>query len=168
MSDWQHVDTHTAGTGKVTVTYDVRAWRVTFTASPGRPFDGPEELHVFLTNVAAVESAIESDGLTTDLLRVLPLADARKRIRALQPPEPFDIPAKVETDAEYARFAAAYVDAVRAGKRRPIERLQAATGVSRNTLSARVRRARERGFLTGQPGQPADQLTDKATRLLDQ
>lgn len=64
-------------------------------------------------------------------------------------------------------MAREYVRLVQQGYRSPVTRLATAWGLSRNTISGRVRRARAMGFLDGPPGRPANRLTEKARRYLE-
>ncbi|WP_456825327.1 hypothetical protein [Cellulomonas sp. P5_E12] len=93
-------------------------------------------------------------GITTETLRAIPMQEIRARMFRLVRgalrahgwiPE---IPERVDTPGDLARFCAVYVDLVREGHRSPLHRMSELTGVSRNTLSARIRRAREQGILT--------------------
>ncbi|MGK5684775.1 hypothetical protein [Actinoplanes sp. URMC 104] len=152
--------------------YDVHGWTVVVAGSLGAPWDGPDEINVRFTEIEAVDSVVDSDGITGEILRAIPLGDARKRIKAIKDEWRREqghhdaVAARVETDEEWARFAREYVALVKEGQRHPIRHMAAMTGISRNTLSARVRRARERGFLEGPAGKPADRLGARAAEIL--
>ncbi len=156
------------------VSYEVMGWTVTLRSAFGEPWNGAGELSVRVTDVPGVESAVESDGLTFEVLRAIPLADARKRLtmlkrsqRSSQTPERGSD--RLDTPEAWARFAEAYVNLVQRGHRHPIEELRSEYGgMSRNTLSARVRRARERGYLDGPPGKPANELGPEALKHLSE
>jgi hypothetical protein len=140
------------------------------------PISGPSEISVTETfNVP--DRAFDRDGITLDVLRAVPLGDARKvlaewlpRMRAVLFPEeaPKPLPARVETPHDYALVAQEYARLVNVGERRPIHVMAEASGVSRNTMSARVRRAREIGLLiqTGKGTKLRAELSTEATNEL--
>lgn len=153
--------------------YDVRGWRVELRDQVASPYDGPSSLRIAVVDAEGVDEtlAVDTDGITLEVLRSVPLSDARSRLTALkrkarQDEGGDDLPARLETPEHWAAFAAAYVALVKAGRRHPVDELRASTGVSRNTLSARVRVARERGFLLGEPNKPADRLGPEAIKHL--
>jgi hypothetical protein len=97
------------------------------------------------------------DGITTTLLRAIPMAHARALMRGrheqlsvsglredLSP-----LPRRVETDRDYVHVAMAYVALVNGSSVEPIRRLGEWTDESADTWSARLRRARARGVLLG-------------------
>lgn len=96
------------------------------------------------------------DGITTSLLRKLPMAHAIALMRdrhehlsvAQVRKEITPLPARVETDADYVHIASAYV-ALGSTSVEPIKRLTEWTGESVDTWSARLRRARAKGILEG-------------------
>ncbi|MFF4620908.1 hypothetical protein [Nonomuraea jabiensis] len=119
------------------------------------PISGPREINITET-FNDPERAFDRDGITLEVLRSVPLGDARKvlaewlpRMRAALFPDeaPKPLPERVETLHDYARVAEEYARLVNAGERRPIHVMAEASGVSRNTMSARVRRARDMGLL---------------------
>ncbi|MFE3459051.1 hypothetical protein ACFXKD_16030 [Nocardiopsis aegyptia] len=123
------------------------------------PYNGPTRVTVL---AESVEAANQSDGITTEMMRAVPLGEARKvitywvnRIRSEVKPEsqPAPLPDRIESPEDYARVAAEYVRLINANERRPIEVMAQAWGVSRNTASARVRRAREKGYLVQEKGE---------------
>jgi hypothetical protein len=148
---------------------DVLGWRVELRSNPKSPIDGPESLTISLDHdYDSVVGAVETDGITSAVLRAVPLADARRRLKRIKTEVvPVDVPsiqARTDTPAELAAFANTY--AKYAGNRRmPLALLAAISGISRNTLSARVRRARDMGLLTRPPNV---ELTAKGRRLLRQ
>lgn len=96
------------------------------------------------------------DGITTSLLRSIPMAHARALMRdrheqlsvadvrsGITP-----LPSRVESDRDYVHVAAAYV-ALGGVSVEPIKRLSEWTGESVDTWSARLRRARAKGILQG-------------------
>lgn len=153
---------------------ELSGWRLTVVSSFDAPWDGPAHLSIEPPSDPRV--MVETDGITTELLRSIPLAEIRKRAKELRArlsrsttgeDSAEAVLARVETDREYALMAYEYVRLVRHGYRSPVTRLATAWGLSRNTISSRVRRARAMGFLDGPPGRPADRLTDKARRYLE-
>lgn len=97
------------------------------------------------------------NGITTNLLRSVPMAHARALMRdryeqlavltlqsALSP-----LPRRVESDRDYVHVAMAYVALVNGASIEPLKRLSEWTGESDDTWSARLRRARAREILVG-------------------
>lgn len=136
------------------------------------PWTGISELHVVPADYPDEDN--ENEEVTGQLLRVVPFADARKRIEALRI-EAYkadgtirSFPERFETPLDFATLAAAYVEEIKRGSTQPIQRLSKIHGVSRNTLSARIRRAREddMGLLTRPTKDSLGELTEKAKVLL--
>ncbi|MBT2536246.1 hypothetical protein [Arthrobacter sp. ISL-69] len=106
------------------------------------------------TNEAPTEGSLE--GITTALLRSIPMAHARALMREHHEQlsvtdirrdiTPF--PTRVETERDYTHIAAAYV-ALGEVSVEPIKRLAEWSGESIDTWSARLRRARAKGILEG-------------------
>jgi hypothetical protein len=136
------------------------------------PWDGPAILHI---EPSEDPYLVGTDGITAELMRSISLAEIRRTAKELRARlgRPTDEGAgvavlhRVETGREYALMAREYVRLVQQGYRSPVTRLASAWGLSRNTISGRIRRARAMGFLDGPPGKPADRLTDKARRHLE-
>lgn len=154
------------------VVYAVKGWSVTLRSSLIAPYHGADDMHFRATTAEGVEAAMETDGLTFDVVRAVPLSDARKRLALLKRAhravgvERAEMTDRLSAPEDWARFAERYVMLVQAGTRHPVEELRLKYGVSRNTISARVRRARERGFLDGDPGKPANRLGPEAEKHL--
>jgi hypothetical protein len=159
--------------------YLVQGWTVRIEASLFAPFVGPTSITVELVDAESVDAAIETGGITTGVMRAVPLAEARRVIAEWGPralaaiaPEaaPRPLPARVETPHDYALVAAEYVRLVTDGERRPIHVMAEACGVSRNTMSARVRRARDQGFIvqTGTGGRLRAELSPRAIQILNE
>jgi hypothetical protein len=139
------------------------------------PYNGPTRVTLLAEDDNA---ANQSDGITTEMMRAVPLGEARKvitywvnRIRSEVKPEsrPAPLPDRIESPEDYARVAAEYVRLINANERRPIEVMAQAWSVSRNTASARVRRAREKGYLIQEKGDHNRLnagLTDLARQIL--
>ncbi|MGX5716844.1 hypothetical protein [Arthrobacter sp. MAHUQ-56] len=95
-------------------------------------------------------------GITTSLLRSIPMAHARALMRehheqlsvATVRDEWGPFPSRVETDRDYTYAAAAYVALLKVSVE-PIKRLAEWTDESIDTWSARLRRARAKGILEG-------------------
>lgn len=102
------------------------------------------------------------DGITTSLLRAIPMAHARALMRDRHEQlsvidvrrDITPLPARVDTDRDYVHVATAYV-ALGAVSVEPIKRLSEWSGESIDTWSARLRRARAKGILDGK-GRNAD------------
>ncbi|MEV2274757.1 hypothetical protein AB0I72_04155 [Nocardiopsis sp. NPDC049922] len=117
------------------------------------PYNGPTRVTLL---AESEDAANQSDGITTEMMRSVPLGEARKvitywvnRIRSELSPEslPAPLPERISTPEDYARVASEYVRLVNSNERRPIEVMAQAWGVSKNTASSRLRRAREKGYL---------------------
>ncbi|MEZ0166945.1 hypothetical protein AB2L27_19495 [Kineococcus sp. LSe6-4] len=156
------------------MSYEAPGWRAQFgIAIPGPTSLGALELRLVAIpdeegNYLAVE---ETDGITTEVVRSLPLAEVRGEFGRLGLDwlrREYDLAAvlgRVETPEQWARFAMIYVN-VALGTRNPLQFLAGESGISRNTLSARVRRCREMGLLTRPNGKSLGSLTKDARRLL--
>ena len=127
--------------------------------------------------------AAPGGDITTGVLRAIPLADARKRIKAMveallrdeaglsaQPGSWYEVLSgvRMQDDEDWAVFARAYADLVAEGEKSPVTHLANALDLSRNTVAARVRIARDKGFLTRPTDESLGELTDKARELLDE
>ena len=180
MSELQVTDaatlTHEQSTtdGKVSVTYAVFGWVVTLQTTVNSPFDGPETVNVRPDySEEGLDVALATDGVTTDVLRAIPLADARRRLIRLKSAalQELDgqptVQARLVTLEDWAAFSKTYADLVSAGHKQPLQHLARLTGVSRNTLSARVRRAREMGLLTRPAVGSLGKLTKQDSDLLE-
>lgn len=165
----EHVDEHEAS-----VRYLVGGcWRVTLSAQHGLPWDGPESLSVtFAGNESAdVSAADETNGISTAVLRAIPLADARVRLRRLRAgarvaPEVADVLRRRCVDpVDWARFAHAYAEVAKES-RQPLVTMAEVSGVNRHTLAARAVKARELGFLTAPTDDNLGELTASAKQLI--
>lgn len=163
--------------GSAFVVYDVLGWKVTMKVSLAGPIrNGPESVDLRpFQDAQGYDLASMTDGVTTGVLRGLPLHDARKRLARLQA-EADDgldgslrgLPERLSSPADWARFAAAYADAVESGAHSPVLHLARRLGLSRNTVSARARRAREMRLLTRPSSASMGRLTARARRLLEE
>lgn len=152
------------GKGDLWVTYDLRGWVVTLRAQAGAPFDGPQELRLQLDmSVSEGEqgepATAESGGITADLLRSVPLNDARKVLRRLRTEllasrdaGAYNLPPRMIGRGDWIAFARAYARSAARNPQQPIVHLARATGLSMNTINARLRRAQEMGLLERQEG----------------
>ncbi|MFC4536622.1 hypothetical protein [Sphaerisporangium dianthi] len=173
--NWHITDVHEGQPLTLTGIYFVLGWRVAVYANLNAPWDGPVGLQIDVRDEEGIGSAIESDGITVDVLRSIPLGEARKviadiskqvRERAGKPRLP-ELPRRLETPHHYAVVAQAYIQAVEAGRKNPILYLSDLWGISKNTMAARIKKAREMGLLSGEEGKTADRLTDKAREILN-
>lgn len=152
---------------------ELHGWKLTVVSWLDAPWDGPASLHIDPPDDP--HARVDTDGITAELMRSISLAEIRRTAKELRAclgrsTDEATVAAvlqRVETDREYALMAREYVRLVRQGYRSPVTRLATAWGLSRNTISGRVRRARAMGFLDGSPGRPADRLTEKARRHLE-
>lgn len=151
----------------------IGAFNVILKKDLASPIDGPQELHVVPDWTRLEDGELLFGGVTTDVLRSIPLAEARRlmeevSVHALKSQDSrLYVPRRVDTPRDLALFAAVYVSLVDQGSTRPLERMSSVTGVSRNTLSARIRRARDRGLLTAPDESGLGRLTDEALRLIN-
>lgn len=123
-------------------------------------FREPNNLEIkfdeFEYGTSEIRNGESFEGITTSLLRSIPMAHARALMRAQheqlsvadvrQSYTPF--PSRVDTDRDYVHVAAAYVALMEVSVE-PIKRLAEWTGESIDTWSARLRRARAKGILDG-------------------
>ncbi len=148
-------------------------WKLTVVTLLNTPWDGPTSLRIDPPDDPYAE--VGTDGITAELMRSISLAEIRRTARELRTRlgrsahevTTAAVLDRVETERDYALMAREYVHLVHQGYRSPVTRLATAWGLSRNTISGRIRRARAMGFLDGPPGRPADRLTEKARRYLE-
>ena len=144
---------------------------MSYEASVNQPFTGPAKITIFFDWLnGGVEAALASDGITTEVTRYLPNADARRRL-ARHLTEAANqrlqerlraLPARLDALADLASFAQIYAGLVEERHRRPLAMIGKATGLSRNTLNARLQRARAEGLLTPPDEHGLSQITGKA------
>lgn len=152
---------------------ELHGWKLTVVSLLDAPWDGPTSLCIEPPDDPAI--VVGTDGITAELMRSISLAEIRRTAKELRArlgrsadeATTAAVLHRVETEREYALMAREYVRLVQQGYRSPITRLATAWGLSRNTISSRVRRARAMEFLDGPPGRPADRLTAKARRHLE-
>lgn len=165
-----------AADGRAFVLYDVLGWSVTLRVSLAGPIvNGPEAVEIRpFGDPDGYEMAALTDGVTTGVLRALPLQDARKRLARLKAQadevrgDSPALPERLGTPVEWAQFASLYASAVASGETSPVTNVARRLGLPRNTASARVRRAREMGLLTRPSSKTLGKLTARAQRLLDE
>ncbi|MEU5594716.1 hypothetical protein [Streptomyces sp. NPDC020298] len=153
---------------------EFHGWKLTVVTMLSGPCDGPTSLRIDPPDNPS--ATVATDGITAELMRSISLAEIRRTAKAVRTrlgrsaDEATAAAAliRVETERDYALMAREYVRLVHQGYRSPVTRLATAWGLSRNTISGRIRRARAMGFLDGPPGRPADRLTDKARRHLEE
>lgn len=152
-------------------------WVVDFFWARGFHRGGPTRITV---RAQADKKADLARGITSDVLRSVPLAQALEKVQLIRPHvESFErrVAGLKETvrvgragreDLFYARLAREYLRLLDEGARAPIRALAEAYGVSVETMRARIKEARSgRALIAGPPGRQADRLTAKAQRLLD-
>ncbi|MFF5984651.1 hypothetical protein ACFY78_37995 [Streptomyces olindensis] len=152
---------------------ELHGWKLTVVSLLSAPWDGPASLRIDPPDDPHAE--VGTDGITAELMRSISLAEIRRTARELRTRLGWSadeattaaVLDRVETERDYALMAREYVRLVHQGYRSPVTRLATAWGLSRNTISGRIRRARAMGFLDGPPGRPADRLTEKARRYLE-
>ncbi|MFE9171490.1 hypothetical protein ACFYNZ_18530 [Streptomyces kebangsaanensis] len=152
---------------------ELLGWKLTVLNLLDAPWDGPTSLRIEPPD--DLHTTVGTDGITVELMRSISLAEIRRTAKMLRArlgrsvdgATAMTVLHRVETEREYALMAREYVRLVSQGYRSPVTRLATAWGLSRNTISGRIRRARAMGFLDGPPGRPANRLTDKAMRYLE-
>lgn len=118
-------------------------------------------------------------GISTPLLREIPLADAAREAREQQdvpvgyrPPDPAAVRAELHdhgvTERALARVAALYVHYVNTGTARPVQVIAQDTGRSAVTVRGWLTRARKDGLLTGAHGKLGGELTPKGLAALSE
>lgn len=152
----------------LTAAYRVHGLTVGVSWVIGHPmgsFREPNKLSIDFDSLAYAQDLVETgederpqafDGITTSLLRSIPMAHARALMRhqyeqlavADVRTEVTPLPSRVEEDEDYVHVAQAYVSLVQVSVE-PIKRLAEWTRESPDTWSARLRRARARGVLVG-------------------
>lgn len=135
-------------------------WTVEIRGQAGGPVDGPVAVEV---NWADTDYE-DSSGITADVLRAIPLNDARKVLRRLRSDllatrdtGVYELPPRMASPEDWVKFARAYARSAVRNPRQPVAHLAQATGLSPNTVAARVRRAQKLGLLvaSGTPLEPS-------------
>ncbi|MCK5926967.1 MAG: winged helix-turn-helix domain-containing protein [Nocardioides sp.] len=156
------------GKNNLWVRYDLGGWIAQVKAQANAPFDGPEEVSVYLdlsddddSTADAIDAADASGGVTAEVLRSVPLNDARKVLRRLRTEVlakrdegAYDLPERMTSRDDWMAFARAYALSATRNPQQPIVQLSRATGLSANTINARLRRAQEMGLLERHEGTP--------------
>lgn len=161
------------GESRVWVRYDLRGWIVDVGGETGAPFDGPSEVTVRLDLSDEGLDSLEAGGagITAEVLRSVPLGDARKVLRRLKAEllsrrdeHVYDLPGRMVSLDDWAKFARAYARSAARNPSQPIAHLARAADLSVNTIAARLRRAQELGLLEdlGEPGRQWLVLTEAA------
>jgi hypothetical protein len=149
------------GENALWVTYDLGGWIARISGQANAPFDGPEKVELSLDLTGdddavsdAIELAEHSAGITAGVLRSVPLNDARKVLRRLRAEVlagrdegAYDLPDRMVSLDDWIVFARAYARSAARNSQQPMVHLARATGLSVNTLNARLRRAQELGLL---------------------
>ncbi len=131
-------------------------WRLTAWCPMGAPFDGPTTVEITLVGSLEAVEAADKYGVPVDVLRAFPLGEIKAQARSLLPavrralgwsaPLP-NLPKTCRTDADYARWALAYLLLVEEKTSSPVKALMELTGMAQSTVSTRISNARKRGFL---------------------
>jgi hypothetical protein len=149
---------------RVVLDYKVHGW-------PVRLRTGSYWLNAEIISVE-VGNGDTGQGVTGDVLRAIPLSDARRRVRQIQRrwaeqnPPAWDEVSRLSTEHDWASFAQAYAHVVAQGERSPVTLMARHLGISRNTVAARVRMARDKGLLTKPDPKSLGRLTEQAERIL--
>lgn len=124
-------------------------WVVRIDGAVSSSADGPLAVSVSQAADQEVPSAV-----TAEVLRAVPLNDARKVLRRLRSDALaardhhfYELPARMVTPKDWIKFARAYARSATRNPHQPTAHLARATGLSPNTISARIRRAQELGLL---------------------
>lgn len=146
-------------------------WIVRLTSLLYGRVEGPVEMSIRLASLAGMDDDALAEGITTHVLRAIPMRDARRRL-AWQMTSAYQaegssevLPKRFKNESDFALLAALFAGKAAAGEKKPLWTLAAEHGVSRNTFAARIRTARSLGLLTPE-GEPAA-LTEKGRRALD-
>ncbi|MEU9603726.1 winged helix-turn-helix domain-containing protein [Streptomyces sp. NPDC048057] len=148
-------------------------WLVTAHCPVAAPFTGPSELSIRLTVggsgeeiTRAMAEALETDGIPASLLRQIPLAEIKAGARAALAQQgdramntPYPVPARCRTEEDYALLVGELTRMHATGTTAPQGELAARLGISKGTMSDRIRRAKEMGLWDGG-------LTEKASAVL--
>lgn len=168
--------------------YRVEVFLVTIRWEIGHPFGSfrePNELTIRFEeesyadrfgqgNNEVSRDSLAPGGITTKILRKIPMAHARAFMReryehlsvASVRREITPLPSRVETEKDYVHVASAYV-ALCSTSVEPVQRLAEWTGESPDTWLARLRRARAKGILegTGQLSRIAAAFTEQSNAI---
>jgi hypothetical protein len=150
-------------------TWRVQAWWFPAAGSIG----GPHELHV--TPAEDADPVRVARGITTATLNALPMVAmtsehakgedvvfGRPLLRVLRR----DAARRNRPREFYLLVARHYADLVQAGARRPVQLIAERARVSESAVRGWLRVAREMGYLTGERGRTAGELTPSAMELL--
>jgi hypothetical protein len=155
----------------------IGAWDVELVYGQGLG-SGPTELHI--TPSQAATEAQTAGGITSAVLRDIPLSEAATRIARRQRDMQLldDLVEHVAVmaagrpgrrgrdDLFYAVMSATYVLLRVFGERKPVAALASRTELGIDTIRTQIKEARKRGMLTGQAGKTGGELTMEALNLL--
>lgn len=159
----------------VVVEYADDTWQLSFRAYLNKPVDGPIEMTLKLRDPVKAEDSALAEGITTGLLRSIPMRDVKKQLSefmlSVYESEARSLVDGLSTgrfgsDRDYALLAIEFIHRIDLGDPHPVRTLAEQLHVGRNTLAARVRTARAKGLLTPEDPDNPGELTDKAKRLL--
>jgi hypothetical protein len=136
---------------------------------------GPHELHI--EPASGADPARVARGISHTVLNDVPLAQWMDDLAKMAPAAEAisdQLTALNEADRRrgrspmfYLLIAAEYAALVAAGERQPIQQIARRTGKSGEAVRGWIRTARTMGYLTGQPGRTAGELTPAAMDLLN-
>lgn len=158
----------------VTLPARAGAWHVIAWWPPGAR-GGPHELRIVPARDADPQAIAR--GISTTTLGDVPLTYLTAAYAALgsSVDQVADWLASVQQEANrkrnrspafYALVAAEYVALVEAGERQPVQVMAEQTSKTSEAVRGWIRTARTMGFLTGEAGRTAGELTDKAREVL--
>ena len=145
------------------------AWKIGLRGDARDPIDGFGSLTMSISEIN--EWHATEEGVTGRLLRLIPFRDAQQRFDRLRnqafapsmpsPPDTYASP------TDFARLAEVYVWFASKFKTQPMKQMADQFDLNRNTLSARVSRAKQMGMLSRTDAGGPWKITDKANELLD-
>jgi hypothetical protein len=133
---------------------------------------GPTELKLYPADDAS--PAEVARGISTATIHAVPLVQMTAGYAQLAP-QVDDLATALAGEADtrrgrsdvfYALVAEEYVRLISQGERTPVAAIAKRTGKTTDAVRGWVKVARQRGYLTGQPGRTTGELTSKAKEVL--
>ena len=154
---------------EVFVKYDLLGgWEIELRGDATDPIDGFGSLKMVYSEIN--EWHATEEGVTGRLLRLIPFRDAQQRFDRLRNQAlAADMPSPPDTYAsptDFARLAEVYLWFASKFKTQPMKQMADQFDLNRNTLSARVSRAKQMGMLSKTDAGGPWKITDKANELL--
>lgn len=156
------------------MTARVGAWKAVAWWPPGVR-GGPHELRLIPDENA--DPADVARGISTNTLVTVPLAKMTTEHSDLAPQTDEALVTlraldqggrgRMRSPLWHALIAEEYTRLVASGERKPVQAIAVRTGRSSDAVREWVRKARQLGFLTAEPGKASGKLTDKARALLE-